>query len=106
MSHEYTVMRQSFGGMDYLRNFVQERKVYESVFSLSQLIKRRPKVAVIVEGKDEGVFVANGAGFCKKWARFCLDIVAEPFVLCKIGNLLCWDRVRAGCRGVNGRLRT
>ena len=69
----------------YLGDFVQEREVYESILSLSQLIKRRAKVAVIVEGKDEGVFVANGAGFCKKWARHCLDVVAEPFVLCKIG---------------------
>ena len=54
------------GGGIYLGDFVQEREVHKSIFSLSQLIKRRAKVAVIVEGKDQGVFVANGAGFCKK----------------------------------------
>jgi len=46
---------------------------------LNQLIKRRAKVAVVIDRKNEGAFIANGAGFGKKRIWHCLDVVAEPF---------------------------
>jgi len=47
---------------------------------LYQLIKRRAKVAVVVEWMDKSTFIANGAGFGKKRIWHCLVVVAEPFV--------------------------
>ena len=49
------------------------------------MIKRWAKVAVVVERKDKGAFITNGAGFGEKTIWHCLNIIAEPFVLCKIG---------------------
>jgi len=72
------------GGSDYLRDFVQERKVYEAVSSLGQVIKRRPKVAVVVERKNESMFISDGAGFCESRTRHSFEVVTESFVLCKI----------------------
>jgi hypothetical protein len=38
-------------------------------------------MAVVVERKNEGMFIANGTGFSKKRTGHCVNVVAEPFVL-------------------------
>jgi len=47
---------------------------------------RWAKVAVVVERKDEGAFIANDAGFGEKRIWHCLNIIPEPFVLCENGT--------------------
>ena len=47
-------------------------------------------MAVVVDRKNEGVFIANGASFGKSRTRHYLDVVTEPFMLYEneIGVLL------------------
>jgi hypothetical protein len=51
---------------------------------------RWAKMAVVVERKDEGAFIANGASFGKNRIWHSLDVVAEPYMLYedKIGVLV------------------
>ena len=83
VSHCFHTGKLGKGSILYLRYFVQERKVFESVLFFNQLIKRRAKMAVVVERKDEGMFIANSTGFSKKRKGHCVKVVAEPFVLCE-----------------------